>query len=186
MAIKQFEKNMDIIAQLSDSPNVDEGLTASQLKSRFDEGGKAIKDYINNTLLQQVAEQPKFLGLMKSDGTAIQQAVPGEDYQPALKEGTVRRDMLAEDVTAAALGGAQPAVCKTVTLSAEGWADKEQSVAVSGLTAESPVVITPAAESYVAYVEGMVRCVAQSNGSLRFRCEDVPQQALAVNVLIVG
>jgi hypothetical protein len=59
---------MEIIAKLSDTPNVDDGLTAFQLKEKFDEGGRAIKDYINNTLLQEVAEKPAtFTGTFRAD-----------------------------------------------------------------------------------------------------------------------
>lgn len=54
MAFTQFSYDMEIIGKLSDTPNVDDGLTAAQLKDKFDEGGKAIKDYINNVLLQDL------------------------------------------------------------------------------------------------------------------------------------
>ena len=54
MNFTQFSYDMEIIGKLSDTPNVDDGLTAAQLKDKFDEGGKAIKDYINNTLLQDL------------------------------------------------------------------------------------------------------------------------------------
>ena len=53
MAFTQFTKDMEIIAKLSDTPNVDDGMTADQLKAKFDEGGKAIKEYINGTLLPE-------------------------------------------------------------------------------------------------------------------------------------
>lgn len=56
MAFTQFTKDMDIIGKLSDTPNVDDGLTAAQLKEKFDEGGKAVKDYINNELLPELEE----------------------------------------------------------------------------------------------------------------------------------
>ena len=51
MALTKFEKNMDIIAALDDEPNDVGGLSAAELKAKFDEGGKALQDYINNTLL---------------------------------------------------------------------------------------------------------------------------------------
>ena len=51
MALTEFEKNMDIIAALDDEPNDVGGLSAAELKAKFDEGGKALQDYINNTLL---------------------------------------------------------------------------------------------------------------------------------------
>lgn len=51
MAIEKFIKNMSIIAELDDEPNDVGGLSSAELKNKFDEGGKAIKDYLNDTLL---------------------------------------------------------------------------------------------------------------------------------------
>jgi len=186
MALTPFEKNMDIIAGLSDSPNVDDGLTSSQLKARFDEGGKALKEYINETLLPAVAEKPGFTGLVKNTASGFAAAVPGEDYLDEVPDGAVTRAKLGSDVTAANLGGAVPSVTKTATLSASGWASKSQTVTVSGITASQHLVIAPAAASYVMYGECFVRCVTQTSGSLTFQCEDVPASDLTVNILIVG
>lgn len=88
MAFTQFTYDMDVIAKLSDSPNVDDGLTASQLKAKFDEGGKAVKDYINNVLLVEAQERPKFTGLVKSNSRGFVQAEAGVDYQAPMKAGT--------------------------------------------------------------------------------------------------
>ena len=46
MAIEQFVKDMNIISALADEPTQ----TATELKAKFDEGGNALKTYINNTL----------------------------------------------------------------------------------------------------------------------------------------
>lgn len=54
MAFTQFTKDMEIIGKLSDTPNVDDGLTAAQLKAKFDEGGEAIKEYLNGVLLPEL------------------------------------------------------------------------------------------------------------------------------------
>lgn len=51
MAITPVSKDMAVIGALADLPNSTDGLTAAQLKAKFDEGGTALKDYINNTLL---------------------------------------------------------------------------------------------------------------------------------------
>lgn len=52
--ITNFLKDMDIIAKLDDQPNDVGGLTAAELKAKFDEGGKAIQEYINDTLIPEV------------------------------------------------------------------------------------------------------------------------------------
>ena len=54
MAIEKFNKNMAIIAALDDEPNDVGGLTAAELKAKFDEGGEALKRYLNDTLIPAV------------------------------------------------------------------------------------------------------------------------------------
>ena len=51
MAFEKFNKDMKIISALDDEPNDVGGLTAAELKAKFDEGGEDLKEYINNTLL---------------------------------------------------------------------------------------------------------------------------------------
>lgn len=57
MALTQFTKDMNIISALDDEPNDVGGLSADDLKAKFDEGGKAIQTYLNGTLLQQINTQ---------------------------------------------------------------------------------------------------------------------------------
>ncbi len=54
MAFEKFNKNMQIISALDDEPNDVGGLTAAELKAKFDEGGEAIKKYLNETLIPAV------------------------------------------------------------------------------------------------------------------------------------
>ena len=56
MAIEKFEKNMAIVSGLDDEPNDAGGLSAAELKAKFDEGGEALKEYINNTLIPGIAQ----------------------------------------------------------------------------------------------------------------------------------
>ena len=51
MAIEKFNKNMAIIAALDDEPNDVGGMTSAELKNKFDEGGKALQAYMNDTLI---------------------------------------------------------------------------------------------------------------------------------------
>lgn len=44
MDFTPLEKDMNIISALDDEPNDVGGLTATELKAKFDEGGNAIKD----------------------------------------------------------------------------------------------------------------------------------------------
>ena len=45
---------MAIISALDDEPNDVGGLTAAELKAKFDEGGQAIKQFLNETLTPQI------------------------------------------------------------------------------------------------------------------------------------
>ncbi|WP_293009542.1 MULTISPECIES: hypothetical protein [unclassified Oscillibacter] len=51
MALSRFEKNMQIIQALDDEPNDVGGMTATELKATFDEGGEAVKEYLNGVLV---------------------------------------------------------------------------------------------------------------------------------------
>ena len=46
--------NVNNIQALSDRPNTADGITAQQLKEKFDKAGADIKDYINNTLIEEI------------------------------------------------------------------------------------------------------------------------------------
>ena len=52
--LTKFTGDLDIIAALDDQPNDVGGLTAAQLKAKFDAGPKAIAAYINNTLTEEL------------------------------------------------------------------------------------------------------------------------------------
>lgn len=54
MALQKFTDDMHIIAKLDDEPNDVGGLTADELKAKFDEGGVALQRYINETMLPQL------------------------------------------------------------------------------------------------------------------------------------
>ena len=51
--LTELTDNLDVIAALDDEPNDTGGLTAAQLKAKFDEAGNAIKDYLNDTHLPE-------------------------------------------------------------------------------------------------------------------------------------
>jgi hypothetical protein len=77
MALTTFNDDLNIISKLADEPNLDDGLTAAELKAKFDEAGNRIKTYINGTLKNAV------------DGLA-----DGSGLAP----GAVSRDKLTQDV----------------------------------------------------------------------------------------
>ena len=52
--ITSLTANVNNIQALSDRPNTADGITAQQLKEKFDKAGADIKDYINNTLIEEI------------------------------------------------------------------------------------------------------------------------------------
>lgn len=53
MALTKLDKNLNIVSALDSEPNDVGGLTSEELKAKFDEGGKAIQEYINETLIPE-------------------------------------------------------------------------------------------------------------------------------------
>ena len=54
MAFTKVTKDMGIISALADEPNDAGGLTAAQLKAKFDEGGAALKTFLNDTHISEL------------------------------------------------------------------------------------------------------------------------------------
>lgn len=53
MALPKFEKDIGYVSKLSDYPNVLDGLSAAELKARFDQAALDLQAYINNELIPQ-------------------------------------------------------------------------------------------------------------------------------------
>lgn len=54
MALSKFEYDMVIIQKLDDEPNDVGGLSAAELKAKFDEGGEAVKTFLNDTMIPEL------------------------------------------------------------------------------------------------------------------------------------
>lgn len=89
MDFTPLEKDMNIISALDDEPNDVGGLTATELKAKFDEGGNAIKDYLNNTMIPEVKVA---LG-DKAGKDELQGLVLGQ-----IPDGTITEDKLSEEL----------------------------------------------------------------------------------------
>lgn len=78
MSLTKLTKDMSIISKLEDEPNDVGGLTAVQLKARFDEAGETVKAYLNETLLPELAAPTAAAALgavLSGEGTSVQQAL---------------------------------------------------------------------------------------------------------------
>jgi hypothetical protein len=54
MSLSKLTKDLAVIQKLDDEPNDVGGLTAAQLKGKFDEAGEAIKEFLNESLLPEL------------------------------------------------------------------------------------------------------------------------------------
>ena len=77
-------------------------------------------------------------------------------------------------------------IVTSVSLLASNWSNLSQTVSVSGVTASNTVFTTSSPANHEAYGESGVYCSSQANGTLTFKCEDVPKVELIVNVLILN
>jgi len=74
----------------------------------------------------------------------------------------------------------------SVTLAANAWANNQQTVTASNVTASNTVIVAPSPESFADYSENGICCTAQASGSLTFICESVPTSAITVNVVAIN
>lgn len=78
---------------------------------------------------------------------------------------------------------------KTITLTVSAWADHLQTAVIPDVTADmskTDVFVSPDPEdtNYAAYQESGVRLYAQQDGAVVFKCGDVPERDLIVNVAV--
>lgn len=64
---------------------------------------------------------------------------------------------------------------------------KEATVPISGITADSLIFVSPAPDSFTAYSDAGVYCIAQDGdkGVLIFKCKTIPTSKINVNIVIM-
>lgn len=77
-------------------------------------------------------------------------------------------------------------VASTVTLEVANWSNDTQTIIAEGVTTTGHIIVSPAPASINDYVDAGIYCVAQGEGSLTFTCENTPEVAISVQVLIVA
>ena len=114
MALPIFEKDMNIIAKLSDEPNntKNEGLDGYQLKDKFDEGGEALKQYLNEVLLPYLEGMHAAASLGIATISGISDATNVQEALEALKRAIDNTSTGA--IPDASLGGSK-LIAKTIT-----------------------------------------------------------------------
>jgi len=66
MPIPNYTDDLNVIAALPDEPNVTGGLTAQEMKAKFDQGGLMIQEWINSVLIPQLNQSIGLLAAVNS------------------------------------------------------------------------------------------------------------------------
>ena len=91
--LTKLEKNISYVSSLSDYPNSNDGMTSSQLKETFDRASNDIKDFINNTLTEEIDAKADEEANIYATKDELRELQLGE-----LIDGTVTLEKLSEDV----------------------------------------------------------------------------------------
>ena len=112
MSIEKMKQDLAIIQKLSDLPNSADGLTAEQLKAKFDESGLAIQKWINEVLLPGLqAGNLGFSGSSELNAKTVQAAIELVHSQirdvsaGSIANGTVSKEKLAAALMERVFGG---------------------------------------------------------------------------------
>lgn len=105
MAIPKMTDDLAVIQKLSDLPNTEDGLTADELKEKFDEAALAIQTYLNKRLVPAVqAENIPFTETSAIRAATIQTAIENVQAQIVnASEGNITNGSVTKEKLAAAL-----------------------------------------------------------------------------------
>lgn len=112
MSIPKLTKDLAVIQKLSDLPNSTEGLTAQQLKEKFDESGLTIQQWINEVFVPALtAENIPYAGSSELNADTVQAAVELVHSQirdaasGAIPNGSVTAEKLSANLLERVFGG---------------------------------------------------------------------------------
>lgn len=112
MSIPKMTNDLAIIQKLSDLPNSTDGLTAAQLKAKFDEGPQAIQKWINEMLVPSItAAMIPFAASTEINADNIDAAIRAVHQQirdaasGVLVNGSVTKEKLSEALLSRVYGG---------------------------------------------------------------------------------
>lgn len=193
-----FSEDMDIIQKLGDNPNTDDNMSSTELKTEFDKGGNLLKAFVNgmvehlNELVNilnnsgggTVMTGGTMIGPLNMNGQKLYGLNPPEEDNQATNKAYVDSALDSAKKYSDARFSVQ-----TVTLEKYSWANYLQTVSVTGVTADTSktdveVSPDPGDDNWTAYTEAGIRAYAQGNGTVQFKCADVPSVNVKVNVRV--
>ena len=145
MSIPKLDTDLSIIQKLDDYPNDVGGLSAAQLKAKFDEGGLALQVYINTVLIPAlIASNLPFTPTAAVNAATIQAAIENVQAQLAgisagtIPNNTVGMEKLTKQVQdAIASGGSASASISALseTVSQNATATSENTASIAAIDA---------------------------------------------------
>ena len=147
MALSKFEKDMQIIQALDDEPNDVGGMSSAELKATFDEGGEAVKQFLNGVLIPALdtyiarTDNPHFVtkaqvGLGNCDNTADDNKPVSAAQTAAIAAAKAEAvSAAASDATTKASAAKAEAIATSDTLGAAAAAVSQHNTAGSGVHA---------------------------------------------------
>lgn len=107
--------------------------------------------------------------------------IKGEDYWTEDEEAEIKAE--ASSYARAYVDAWAPKTA-SVTLPADNWLTNHQSISVEGVTSDNIVIVSPETTdaNYKEYADRGVKCIAQSDGRLTFKCVTTPTIDLVVNL----
>lgn len=83
MSLTKLEADLKIISKLDDEPNDTQGLTAAELKAKFDEAGETIAEFIDETLIPELEKE---LEELRGDDDGLQGMIESLDPEEAVAD----------------------------------------------------------------------------------------------------
>lgn len=145
MALSRFEKDMQIIQALDDEPNDVGGMSSTELKATFDEGGEAVKEFLNGVLIPALdtyiartdnphAVTKAQVGLGNCDNTADADKPVSVAQTAAIAAAKAEAvSVAASDATTKAATAKAEAIAASDTLGAAAAAVSQHNTAESGV-----------------------------------------------------
>ncbi len=199
MELTKLTENVSQISELGTYPRADNNLTIEQLKSWFDKAPEIIKTYLNEELVPELERKLTSFDNRVSiaeeriddfeQGTGFLSIVGGTMEGPLnVLTPTDGSNAANKDYVDSYVNG-KDALYSGV-LASGSWNENQQTIAVAASTADkvkTAIWVSPDPEDmdgYNAYLECSVRAVAQQDGAVVFRAEDIPEADIPVHIFV--
>ena len=197
------EALVTIISALGDEPNTDNGLTAAQLKAKFDESAKNIRTFLNNSLISALQTKIRSLddatyGTDKINNGAItaEKLASSAVTTEKIADANVTTAKIADsNVTAAKIAAGAVSASYSGTIAATDWtgdsAPYSAAVSISGiLSTDRPIadaVMSGTWETDASRDDSWsyIYRVVAANGSVTFYAKKKPTVALPFTLMCV-